>query len=53
MGNGAQHAIATAAAAHLCKKHATTPAGIYECHLSELQSITATLTGAGKLQSRL
>ncbi|EXJ74767.1 uncharacterized protein A1O5_01462 [Cladophialophora psammophila CBS 110553] len=45
MGNGGQHAIATAAAAHLCKKYSTTPRGVYESHLSELQRIAATITG--------
>ncbi|KIX92001.1 uncharacterized protein Z520_12272 [Fonsecaea multimorphosa CBS 102226] len=45
MGNGAQHAIATAAAAHLCKKYRTTPRGLYEMHLSELRGITTSITG--------
>ena len=45
MGNGGQHAIATAAAAHLCNKYKTTPRGVYENHLSELQSIAASITG--------
>jgi hypothetical protein len=44
MGNGAQHAIATAAAAHLCKKHSSVPAGIYEQHLPELKRLVAVLT---------
>jgi hypothetical protein len=45
MGNGAQHGIATAAAAYLCGKYDTTPRGIYEAHLEELQDLTATFTG--------
>ncbi|MEC9113990.1 MAG: FAD-dependent oxidoreductase, partial [Actinomycetota bacterium] len=45
MGNGAQHAIATAAAAVLCNKYAATPRGIYEHHLSELQALTADIHG--------
>ncbi|OAP57221.1 hypothetical protein AYL99_07959 [Fonsecaea erecta] len=45
MGNGGQHAIATAAAAHLCKKYGTTLRGVYENHLLELQKIAASITG--------
>lgn len=45
MGNGGQHGIATAAAAFLCKKYDTTPRGVYESHLPELQTITAHITG--------
>ena len=45
MGNGAQHAIATAAAAHLCKKYGTNPRGLCEDHMAELQSLAATVTG--------
>ena len=45
MGNGGQHAIATAAAAHLCNKYNTTPRGLYENHLRELQTTTAAITG--------
>jgi hypothetical protein len=44
MGNGAQHAIATAAAAYLCREHNTTPRGIHDAHLTELQQITSDLT---------
>ncbi|KIW73121.1 hypothetical protein PV04_01264 [Phialophora macrospora] len=51
MGNGAQHALATAAAAHLCHKYATTPAGIYEQRggqwLGELKELCARITGTG------
>ena len=46
MGNGGQHAIATAAAAHLCRKYDTTPRGVYENHLSELQAVVAAITEA-------
>lgn len=53
MGNGAQHAIATGVAAHLCMKYQTTPAGVYEQHLSELQSKAADITAPSIRQSRL
>lgn len=46
MGNGGQHAIATAAAAHLCKKYDTNPRGIYEKHLPELQELAANMSDA-------
>jgi hypothetical protein len=39
MGNGAQHGVAVAAAAFLCKKHNTTPRGLYENHLNELKAL--------------
>ncbi|KAJ3945882.1 uncharacterized protein N0V96_004229 [Colletotrichum fioriniae] len=38
MANGGCHALATAAAAHLCKEHQTNPRGIYEKHLPELKA---------------
>lgn len=55
MGNGGQHAIATAAAAHLCNKHRTNPRGVYENHMEDLKSIVAGITGANsyKPPSRL
>jgi FAD dependent oxidoreductase len=55
MGNGGQHAIATAAAAHLCHKYSTTPRGVYENHMPELQGIAGAITGAKRptLPSRL
>ncbi|KAI8165809.1 hypothetical protein K4K49_012595 [Colletotrichum sp. SAR 10_70] len=43
MANGGQHALATAAAAHLCKKYQTTPRGIYDNHLQELKATTGNL----------
>ncbi|MFA7506426.1 MAG: FAD-dependent oxidoreductase [Burkholderiaceae bacterium] len=43
MGNGAQHGIAVAAAAFLCRKHDTTPRGLYEKHLDELKEIVGRL----------
>lgn len=52
MGNGAQHAIATAAASHLCNKYNTTPRGVYENHLVELQTISAAITGGNYSTSR-
>jgi L-ascorbate metabolism protein UlaG (beta-lactamase superfamily) len=39
MLNGGQHGVAAGAAAFLCKKHATTPRGVYRQHLQELQDI--------------
>lgn len=55
MGNGGQHAIATAAAAHLCKKYGTTPKGRYKKHVSELQDLVALTSGVNcrTLSSRL
>ncbi|KAF2170057.1 hypothetical protein M409DRAFT_64431 [Zasmidium cellare ATCC 36951] len=53
MGNGAQHAIATGVAAHLCTKHKTTPAGIYERHLTELQSKVAEVASPSGQRSHL
>ncbi|KAK4504105.1 hypothetical protein PRZ48_005020 [Zasmidium cellare] len=53
MGNGAQHAIATGVAAYLCSKHETTPAGLYERHLPELQRRVAEITAAGGQRSHL
>ena len=41
MANGGQHGIATGAAAFLCTKHDTTPRGVYEAHLQELQDLTS------------
>ena len=45
MGNGAQHGIATAAAAFLCNQYGTTPRGLYDAHLEELIGLVATLSG--------
>ena len=39
MLNGGQFGVATAAAALLCKKHSTTPRGVYQRHLAELRDI--------------
>lgn len=41
MGNGAQHAIATAAAAALCCKYAASPRQVHDHHIAELQAIVA------------
>jgi hypothetical protein len=49
MGNGGQHGIAVGAAAFLCMKHGTTPRGIYESHIEDLQEITDRLTGCQHL----
>ncbi|WP_267130055.1 FAD-dependent oxidoreductase [Cumulibacter manganitolerans] len=45
MGNGAQHAVATAAAAALCLKHDTSPRGIQGARMAELQDLIASITG--------
>jgi len=39
MANGGQHAIATAAAAALCKKYGVTPRGLAEEHMKELRTL--------------
>ncbi len=44
MGNGAQHGVAVAAAAKLCLTHKTSPRGLYENHLQDLQTLISTLT---------
>lgn len=49
MGNGGQHGAAVGAAAFLCVKHQTTPRGIYEEYLADLQQITGELTGCHHL----
>jgi glycine/D-amino acid oxidase-like deaminating enzyme len=41
MLNGGQHGVAVGSAAYLCKKHDTSPRGIYQHHLRELQDIVA------------
>lgn len=52
MGNGGQHAIATAAAAHLCNKYNTTPREVYVSHLLELQALAAGITGTNCSKGR-
>jgi hypothetical protein len=47
MGNGGQHAIATAAAAHFCKKYNTTPRVICEKHLDEMKSLIGKISDTG------
>jgi hypothetical protein len=44
-GNGAQHGVATAAAAFLCNEHSTTPRGLYYAHLDELIGLVERLCG--------
>jgi hypothetical protein len=44
-GNGGQHGIAVGAAALLCKKYNTTPRGVYETHIRELQGIIKDVAG--------
>ena len=46
MGNGGQHAIATAAAAKLCLEYDATPGEICDNHLEELQKTVAGLGGS-------
>lgn len=55
MGNGAQHGIATASAAYLCKKYHTTPKGLCENYMAELKKVATevTKTGGRKVLSRL
>ncbi|HEX7759552.1 MAG TPA: FAD-dependent oxidoreductase [Caulobacteraceae bacterium] len=45
MGNGAQHGVATAAAAFLCNEHGTTPRGLLDDHLDKLRNLVDGLTG--------
>jgi hypothetical protein len=45
MGNGAQHGVATAAAALLCNEHNTTPRGLLDDHLDKLRNLVDALTG--------
>lgn len=45
MGNGAQHGVATAAAAFLCNENGTTPRGLYDAHLDELIALVDKLSG--------
>lgn len=44
MGNGAQHGVAVAAAAHLCNKYETTPRGLYDERLSDLKELVEHLS---------
>lgn len=46
MGNGAQHAIATAAAASIATKYGATPRQVHDNHLNELQELVAEVRGA-------
>ncbi|EYE96718.1 uncharacterized protein EURHEDRAFT_376011 [Aspergillus ruber CBS 135680] len=53
MGNGGQNAIATAAAAHRCRKYNTTPRGVYKGHLQELKRITSAMTRTDNFKAKL
>jgi len=44
MGNGAQHAIAVAAAASLCNRYQTTPRGMYKEYFDTLKTLVTELT---------
>ena len=46
MGNGAQHAIATAAAASIAIKYGATPRQVHDNHLRELQDLVVEACGA-------
>ncbi|MBC3189940.1 FAD-dependent oxidoreductase [Pseudonocardia sp. C8] len=46
MGNGGQHAIATAAAAKLCLEYGVTPSELCDDHLVELRKTVETLGGS-------
>ena len=46
MGNGAQHAIATAAAASLAVKYGASPRQVHDHHIAELQELVAEARGA-------
>ena len=46
MGNGAQHAIATACAAALCVKYGASPRQVHDYHLTELQELVADVHSA-------
>jgi hypothetical protein len=46
MGNGAQHAIATAAAASIAIKYGATPRQVHDNHLRELQDLVTDARGA-------
>ena len=50
MLNGGQHGVAVGCAVYLCKKHATTPRGVYEKHIQELRSI---IIGRGQYKGAL
>jgi hypothetical protein len=47
IGNGVQHAIATAVAAHLCRKHNKIPRHIGKEHFAELQGIVKDISEVG------
>jgi hypothetical protein len=53
MGNGAQHALATAAAAALCNKYGSTPRLIHDNHLAELKALVVELHGQPHQQDPL
>jgi hypothetical protein len=50
MNTGGQMGVAVGAAAYLCKKHATTPRGVYQKHLAELLEI---VKGQGEYAEKL
>lgn len=49
MGNGGQHGAAVGVAAFLCTKHGTTPRGVLQEHLEDLQDLAGEITGCGHL----
>jgi hypothetical protein len=50
MGNGAQHAIATAAAAALCLKYETTPSKLRGTHFDQMRQAISDLTNQSQQQ---
>ncbi|NYJ01750.1 hypothetical protein HNR19_002448 [Nocardioides thalensis] len=51
MGNGGQHAIATAAAAKVCLDHDVTPREIRDAHLEEIREAVAEVTGRSDVRA--
>ncbi len=52
MGNRTQYAVATAAAAHLCIKHRTTPRIIYQERILQLQSLAKAIAEGESPQTK-
>ncbi|KAL7943660.1 FAD dependent oxidoreductase domain-containing protein [Trichoderma barbatum] len=49
MGNGGQHAIAVAAAAHLCRKYNAAPRSLCDEHMEEMKDLINKISGTGVL----
>ncbi|KAF2786252.1 hypothetical protein K505DRAFT_380389 [Melanomma pulvis-pyrius CBS 109.77] len=50
MGNGAEHAIATAVAAHLCRKYGCVARDLVRHHMIELQRLAGAISSTGQCQ---